>query len=151
MCFLTNPKNDSKELPDINDSDNKVEAMDDSAGSKQGTEKQPQEMLSIEEAIRTAILEHNDSYYPEECDFACCDFALLAKEGDVSGRNKSDTIVYYGWALYQVLREGIEDVGGSHIPVALTFDVTEDGYTLKAYWEPGDGSNFVPDIRKKFR
>lgn len=40
---------------------------------------------------------------------------------------------------------------GSHIPAALTFDVDDSGrYTLIEYWEPRDGSGYVPDIREKF-
>ena len=44
----------------------------------------------------------------------------------------------------------METTGGSHIPVALSFDLDERGYTLTEYWEPRVGSYNVPDIREKF-
>ena len=44
----------------------------------------------------------------------------------------------------------IESVSGGCGPVALTFNVTENGYELSEYWEPGDGSQYSDDIRKKF-
>ena len=46
--------------------------------------------------------------------------------------------------------EGIESVSGGCGPVALTFNVAENGYELSEYWEPGDGSQYSDDIRKKF-
>lgn len=51
---------------------------------------------------------------------------------------------------YNLSEEGIESVGGGCGPVALTFNVTENGYELSEYWEPGDGSQYSDDIRKKF-
>ena len=48
---------------------------------------------------------------------------------------------YYGWALYneyKVTDEGLKTVSGSHVPVALSFDLDERGYTLTEYWEPRD-------------
>ena len=44
----------------------------------------------------------------------------------------------------------METTGGSHIPVALSFDLDERGYTLTEYWKPRVGSYNVPDIREKF-
>ena len=42
-------------------------------------------------------------------------------------------------------------VGGGHMPVAITFTKAEDGtYTLEEYWQPMDGSYYLPSIREKF-
>lgn len=58
--------------------------------------------------------------------------------------------VSYFYEEYNLSEEGIESVGGGCGPVALTFNVTENGYELSEYWEPGDGSQYSDDIRKKF-
>ena len=39
---------------------------------------------------------------------------------------------------------------GSNIPVAITFSCEEEGYELVEYWQPGDGTDYAPDIRAKF-
>ena len=45
----------------------------------------------------------------------------------------------------------LEAVGGSYVPTAVTFKVTESGkYILEEYWEPRDGVYYADDIRKKF-
>lgn len=108
------------------------------------------------EPISAAILEANASSYPDEYDFECCDFVTLDTEilpAAHASENDAHTVIYYGWALYQrynISENGIEDVGGSHIPVALSFEQNDNEYILKEYWEPRDGSYFVSDIRKKF-
>ncbi len=107
-----------------------------------------------EEAVKDAIIEHNGTFYSGEYsyDVACCSFMKLEEERakDAAGRQK---ITYYGWALYNeyIFKEsGLKEVGGSHVPVALTFAMEEGEYILEEYWEPGDGSYFERDIRKKF-
>ena len=105
-------------------------------------------------AIRQAILEHNKSSYPLEYDVACCSFITLETlSATPLAGSSTHKITYYGWALYQeyqVTNRGLETTGGSHIPVALSFDLDERGYTLTEYWEPRDGSYFAQDIREKF-
>ncbi|MCI8634086.1 MAG: transcriptional regulator [Eubacterium sp.] len=109
-------------------------------------------------AIRQAILEHNKSSNPQEYDVACCSFITLERLSDTTlAGSSTHKITYYGWALYEeykVTDNGLETGTGSHIPVALSFDLDERGhtptYTLTEYWEPRDGSNFAPDIREKF-
>ncbi len=107
----------------------------------------------LKKAISAAILEknHYDFY---KYDFECCDFiALKISLESAASDSTANTVVCYGWALYErynILEKGIEDVGGSHIPIALTFDINENGYVLKEYWQPRDGSFFGPDIRSKF-
>ena len=105
-------------------------------------------------AIRQAILEHNKSSYPLEYDVACCSFITLETlSATPLAGSSTHKITYYGWALYEQYRatdNGLETTGGSHIPVALSFDLDERGYTLTEYWEPRDGSYFAQDIREKF-
>ncbi len=97
--------------------------------------------------IEKAILEENVSSHTGVHDFACCDFVLLETAAT------EDTVTYYGWALYKefgISEKGIEDMGGSHMPVALTFELNEEGYSLQEYWQPGEGAYFVSDVRDKF-
>lgn len=104
--------------------------------------------------IRLAIMEHNKSSYSQEYDVACCSFIPLEiLSGTPLAGSNTHKITYYGWALYNEYRvtdNGLKTVGGGHIPVALSFDLDEHGYTLTEYWEPGDGSYYVQDIREKF-
>jgi len=103
--------------------------------------------------IRQAILEHNRSADPTGL-VSCASFAELAcLSGTPLVGNNTHKITYYGWALYEeykVTDNGLETVGGSHLPVALSFDLDERGYTLTEYWEPRDGSYYAQDIREKF-
>lgn len=110
---------------------------------------------SLDAAIQQAILEENVSYYSSAYGFACCDFYPLATEvSETAAENTgNNTVSCYGSALYrkyQITDEGIEDLEGSHVPVALTFEEKDGNYELKEYWQPRDGSYFVPDIRSKF-
>lgn len=105
-------------------------------------------------AIRQAILEHNRSADPTGF-VSCASFAELACV--VADGNDFSQYTYYGWALYEeykVTDGGLETVRGSHIPVVLSFDLKEEGYTLgytlTEYWEPRDGSYYAQDIREKF-
>ena len=111
--------------------------------------------LSEEQAaIRQAILKHNKSSNSQEYDVACCSFITLETlSGTPLVGSSTHKITYYGWALYneyKVTDEGLKTVSGSHVPVALSFDLDERGYTLTEYWEPRDGSYNAPDIREKF-
>ncbi len=102
-------------------------------------------------AITDAILEKNHSSFAGDYDLACCDFVTL--DTVPAAPSEGDVVTYYGWTLYEQYRfteKGIEDVGGCHIPTALTFEVSAKGYQLKEYWEPRDGSYYAPDIRDKF-
>lgn len=106
-----------------------------------------------EAVILNAILDRNSSYYPLAYNFACSDFVMLDASASPADGDTAYIITFYGWALFQrynVTEKGIEDVGVSHIPVALTFEVNEKDCKLTEYWEPGDGSYYVTDIRNKF-
>ncbi len=105
-------------------------------------------------AIRQAIMAHNKSSNSQEYDIACCSFiALETLSGTPLAESNTHKITYYGWALYEeykVTDGGLETVSGSYIPVALSFNLDESGYTLTEYWEPRDGSYYAQDIREKF-
>ena len=105
-------------------------------------------------AVHQAIMAHNKSSNPQEYDTACCSFiALETLSGTPLAGSSTHKITCYGWALYEeykVTDTGLETVGGSHVPVALSFDLDQGGYTLTEYWEPRDGSYYAQDIREKF-
>lgn len=158
VCFLTNPKQD---VNDVNTIKNQALAGNDSSliednGKLYGTDELPEETtdVSLDAAISAAILERNKSAYTDEADFACCDFVILETlSATPAAGDTTHTIVCYGWELYEeynISEEGIEDIAGSHTPVALTFELNENGYILKEYWQPRDGSYYVSDIREKF-
>lgn len=111
---------------------------------------------SLDEAIEAAILNNEGK---REGEFACASFVTLSKGSDgiiseASGEKKIDTVTVYGLALHQrYVRQGdtVREAGGSHIPVAITFRVSDGGeYVLAEYWFPRDGSFYARDIRKKF-
>ena len=108
-------------------------------------------------AIHDAILEANKPSKPDGL-YHCASFALLSLE-TVSGTplagatNHMETVTVYGLALHQgygFSGHTFHEAAGSHIPVAITFDVVDGKYVLKDYWTPRDGSYYVEDIRNKF-
>lgn len=106
-----------------------------------------------EAVILNAILDRNDSSFPDFNLYTFCNFVMLDTSAVPIDEDTAYMVTFYGWALYQrynITEEGIEDVGGSHIPVALTFKVNEKDCKLIEYWEPGEGSYYEPDIRSKF-
>ena len=43
------------------------------------------------------------------------------------------------------------DLGGSHMPIALTISTLQDGtFRMEEYWTPGDGSYYLPSLQEKF-
>ena len=156
VCFATNPKQSSPQgqhtvenmrvvSRDVKGIDTPITAEPDVVDAT----------LSEEQtAIRQAIMAHNKSSNSQEYDTACCSFITLETlSGTPLAGSSTHKITYYGWALYEeykVSDGGLETVSGSHIPVALSFDLDERGYTLTEYWEPRDGSYYVQDIREKF-
>jgi len=112
-------------------------------------------------AVRSAILANNmhTTYEPEDC-FYGVDFVTLGKQ-EVSGTallensNHKNRLTLYGLVCYQVYEIDkyactYEPVSGNHVPVIMTFDVEEDGYTLTDYWEPGNGKKYEEDILSEF-
>ena len=109
---------------------------------------------NIEDAITRAILTYHAFDQSVPYDLACCDFAVLETVHSALSKEASNpTVIFYGWALYQeyqILEDGIKETGGSHLPVELTFEQTDNGWELKEYWQPRDGSYFIEDIRSRF-
>ena len=137
-----------------NDVPKVIEPKPDGGGEPAPEEPDFSTLSEEQAAIRQAILEHNKSSYPLEYDVACCSFITLETlSATPLAGSSTHKITYYGWALYEQYRatdNGLETTGGSHIPVALSFDLDERGYTLTEFWEPRDGSYFAQDIREKF-
>lgn len=158
VCFLTNPKQDVNNVNTIKNQDlaGNDSSLTEDNGNLYSTDELPEKTtdVSLDAAISAAILERNKSAYTDEADFVCCDFLNLEiLFATPAAGDTTHTIVCYGWALYKeynISEEGIEDIAGSHIPVALTFELNENSYILKEYWQPRDGSYYVPDIREKF-
>lgn len=101
----------------------------------------------LTDAITNAVLSQNISSDNSDVDFSCCSFVTLEQLPSIR------TVTVYGWALYQNYRiseNGIEDLGGTHMPIILTFQSREDEYQLIKYWQPRDGSYYVSDIRAHF-
>lgn len=121
----------------------------------EGEEDNPQSTMSEEDAaIVNAIMEYNIPRYADGYDFACCSFLNLETISATPLVGSTGHIItYYGWAMYMTCnfsKKGIEERGGSHVPVALTFLLDENGYMLQEYWKPRDGSYYISDIREEF-
>lgn len=109
---------------------------------------------SLEDAVSDAVLAHNLPASSEHYDLACCDFVMLEQTFSTPASGEEPHMVTcYGWALYQEYRisdTGINNVGGSYLPVSLTFEIRDSSYHLTEYWTPGEGSYFVKDVRAHF-
>ena len=112
---------------------------------------------SLDAAIRSAIIEINKPQAPDGL-YHCASFVTLSTQElsatpPVGSTDHTGWVTVYGIALHQSFSfsgGALRDAGGSHIPVAITFDVHNGKYSLKEYWQPGDGSYYVSDIRNKF-
>lgn len=103
----------------------------------------------LEIAIHEAILKQMAPREPDEL-FRCENHVIL----DTVTEHATKLTTVYAMVLtqiYDVSDGAVKDKGGSHMPVAITFEVGEEGeYTLKEYWMPEDGSYYVSSIREKF-
>ena len=138
----------------VDDRDTRIDIRD--GGVTEFIETDHSEAL-LTKVIYDAILDHNQSDKPDGL-YHCASFVLLSLE-TVSGTplagatNHMETVTAYGLALHQAYGFSgatFHEVMGSHIPVAMTFEITDGKYALLEYWEPRDGSYYVPDIRDKF-
>ncbi len=63
-------------------------------------------------------------------------------------------VTVYVMVLYLEFKysdNGFSESGGSHMPVAITFEKNDfGGYTLREYWMPQDGSQYTSSIKQKF-
>ncbi len=156
VCFVTNPitsvsdENASSENASLSD----TEFSDIIFRTKENAFAFGNQKITAEEekVIREEILKSSiDPGYPEEYDVSCCNFVNLEKV--VSEKDGIQTATFYGWsyyAQYNYGEGGLEEVGGFHVPEALTFRIDADGYHLEEYWTPGDGDDYYTDIQKKF-
>lgn len=101
----------------------------------------------LDACVSHAILTQNAGKY-KPGDFAAQSHVTLKVE------NSGNTVAVYAMAMYMEFRYedgGFEETGGSHMPVAVTFEKTSGGeYALLEYWTPGDGSYYAPSIKEKF-
>ena len=111
----------------------------------------------LSKAINEAILTENKPSKPDGL-YHCASFVLLDQK-ELSGTPTVDSsdhtqmVTVYGLALHQGFGYSggtFHDVSGSHIPVAITFEIVGGKYVLKEYWTPRDGSYYVQDVRDKF-
>lgn len=122
------------------------------------TEEKRNAAPSLAEAIHNAILANNQRAASDDL-YHCASFIRLEQEEIAFDSEPPipSQITVYGLALYQAFAytyndgiAAIEEKEGSHVPVAITFEETDGGYSLLEYWTPGDGSDYAPDIRNKF-
>lgn len=108
----------------------------------------------LELAVSAAVLDREKDNSDSE--FVCESHVTLSTEARSPADNSDNTdmVTVYAMVLiqkYNYSNDGLMAVGGSHIPTAITFNITESGgYTLKEYWTPRDGSYYGPDIKEKF-
>lgn len=101
----------------------------------------------VEEAIHKAIPDFNAD---ESCviDFASEAHTILGAE------EKDNTIEVYLMALYMGYLKNedgkLQEKTGSHMPIVITFEKNQNGYVVKEYWEPEDGTEYVDSIKGKF-
>ncbi len=101
----------------------------------------------LEEVVSQTILTENQDVFPRY-DIEVESHTTLKTE------TKDNLLTVYAMVLVQAFnytKTSISEEGGSHMPVALTFVVKDDGtYTLQEYWRPMDGSYFASSIKDKF-
>ena len=101
----------------------------------------------LDAQISAAIIQTNVGKYVQS-DYATESHTILKTV------ESGDTITVYAMALYlefNYLPGELEESGGSHMPVAITFTKDADGgYALEEYWEPQDGTLYAPSIEEKF-
>lgn len=160
VCFLTSPaaeKTPEITLPPAENAETvqpqPQEQPEAPVVEEENDAEQPEED-PLEAAITAAIFQRNEPIFENTtvrtAVFQCFDQQELAFDSDPPQPNQ---LTLYGNALY--LGFSVEDgilhqTEGSNIPVAITFSCEEEGYELVEYWQPGDGTDYAPDIRAKF-
>jgi beta-lactamase regulating signal transducer with metallopeptidase domain len=101
----------------------------------------------LDACVSAAILDANSNpYHPEGLPFESHVTFKIVENGS--------TVTVYVMALhmlFDITAEGITELGGSHMPVAVTFEKSTDGtYVLKEYWVPQDGTYYSSSIHEKF-
>lgn len=107
---------------------------------------------TLNNAVSRAVLGRNDQDYS---DFATASHVVLGTEvnGQADG-NSVVTVTVFAMAMnmeFDYSGGWFEETGGSHMPVAISFDINEkEEYSLREYWMPMDGSGYGPSIKEKF-
>ena len=158
VCFLTSPaaeKTPEITLPPAENAETvQPQEQPEAPVVEEENEAEQPEEDPLEAAITAAIFQRNEPIFENTtvrtAVFQCFDQQELAFDSDPPQPNQ---LTLYGNALY--LGFSVEDgilhqTEGSNIPVAITFSCEEEGYELVEYWQPGDGTDYAPDIRAKF-
>lgn len=98
---------------------------------------------SLDTAILNAIVEHTASDYPDGA-YHCASFVEFHSEKlcgvpIADGNISKELIMVYGMAMEQSFSysEGkLNQVGGSHMPVVITFEVADNTYTVTDFGFP---------------
>ncbi len=157
VCFATDPKQAPSEIS-TSQSTFEAEGLEIHDGYSDVDDEGSNNGDPLDNAISQAILNHYASDKPDGL-IHVESHVLLANEGtnktpvSVSDHAASEETVYL-LVLHQTYSSygsALEEKGGSYIPAAITFNVSESGeYTAKEYWEPRDGAYYADDIRDKF-
>lgn len=164
VCFLTSPaaeKTPEITLPPAENAETvqpqeqpEAPVVAEEIEETQETQETEPESDPLEAAVTAAIIQRGEPAFENNtvrtAAFQCFDQQELAFDSDPPQPNQ---LTLYGNALY--LGFSVEDgilhqTEGSNIPVAITFSCEEEGYELVEYWQPGDGTDYAPDIRAKF-
>ena len=164
VCFLTSPaveKTSEITLPPAENAETvqpqeqpEAPVVAEEIEETQETQETEPESDPLEAAVTAAIIQRGEPAFENNtvrtAAFQCFDQQELAFDSDPPQPNQ---LTLYGNALY--LGFSVEDgilhqTEGSNIPVAITFSCEEEGYELVEYWQPGDGTDYAPDIRAKF-
>jgi len=105
---------------------------------------------SINDLINTAVKQQSSGqYYTPDGAYPTQSHTILSLDA-----NKDGFTVYIMSLWMTFLPDGeynVRDVSGTHSPLALTFAKNRNGdYELMEYWQPNDGTNYMPSIRSKF-
>ncbi|MBQ9493726.1 MAG: hypothetical protein IJR54_08345 [Oscillibacter sp.] len=128
-----------------------VPANPDAVGSVQGNV--PALSDELDKAVRAAVIAHDKPRYASG-EFDAESHVVLDRADSVEYNGEVVPVV----TLYLMsLRESFdydngrfESVSGRSGPVALTFRMEDGVPVLSEYWEPRDGADYWPDLRKKF-
>ena len=164
VCFLTSPaaeKTPEITLPPAENAETvqpqeqpEAPVVEEEIEETQETQETEPESDPLEAAVTAAIIQRSEPAFENNtvrtAAFQCFDQEEVAFDSDPPQPNQ---LTLYGNALY--LGFSVEDgilhqTEGSNIPVAITFSCEEEGYELVEYWQPGDGTDYAPDIRAKF-
>ena len=102
---------------------------------------------NLDACVSGAILTANAGLHPDS-DFATEAHTVLKT---VEKGNKTTVYAMVLYLEFNFEGDSFYESGGSHMPVAMTFEKNTAGeYELREYWIPQDGNGYAPSIRKKF-